>query len=574
MAKAFKTHIAAEIDRICRREKLTQDKAFLFWFARSILELSDDDAREAISVEGANDKGIDLFWVDNDEGRVIIAQGKYSPKFSFRPKIAHVTNLESSVNWLRNPEALTRDGKTELAQAAQDYITATGDGFGIELWFVYTGDKCPNIDKHINVYNQNSENVENRRTIRHYHGEILEATWQELEGVSRRIEQETISIGVGDLHHFNGDFGNALVVSVPGSEIVRLYKKHEERLFDRNVRLFLGVRKGSVNAGIAETLRDNAECNNFWAYNNGLTIICDSFKAQQESIELHNFSIVNGCQTAVSMAQGPQGNLTRVSVLVRIIAASGEIVDEIIRYTNSQNPIRTWDIASQDRTQRRLKAGFSKLAKPFIYLTRRGTRPTGDLRKYRESGKLRQVRIDIMGQYAAAFRVDPVLAYKHKAFIFSRHHDEAFPPDVRVEEVLFQWVCGEAAREVVQAAIRQKGDDEIRILKKGGTLFVLAAMSKVLSLRNGSTYLSNCTQGAILSKTAANRLKKYAQYALDTYVQAVIDQRQLENAELPTLIRQPEFHRKITERIARQYEKEARASQWIKDALPPITLTR
>ena len=150
MAKPFKTHITAEIGRISKKEKLTPDKAFLFWFATSILELSDDDAREAISVEGANDKGIDLFWIDDDEGRVIIAQGKYSADFSSKPKIAHVTKLHSSVNWLSNPEALRQDGRPELAQAAEDYITATREGFGVELWFVYTGAKCPNIDKRYN----------------------------------------------------------------------------------------------------------------------------------------------------------------------------------------------------------------------------------------------------------------------------------------------------------------------------------------------------------------------------------------------------------------------------------------
>ncbi len=76
--------------RIAKREGIGQDAAFLFWCATNILELVDDDAREAISIEGSNDKGIDLFWVDEEEGRVIIAQGKYSPEFSFRPKQAQV----------------------------------------------------------------------------------------------------------------------------------------------------------------------------------------------------------------------------------------------------------------------------------------------------------------------------------------------------------------------------------------------------------------------------------------------------------------------------------------------------
>lgn len=572
MPNRFHRYLAAEVGRIARREKLPTEKAFLFWFSTTILELSDDDAREAISIDGANDKGIDVFWVDDDEGRVIIAQGKYSQGFQFHPKMGQVTKLESSINWLSSPEALRKEGKPDLAQAAEDYLKAVRDGYGVELWFVYAGPKCQNVDKHISVYNQNPEHINSRRAFRHYHIDLLSAMWEELEGESRRIDSGTISMVQGKSLPFQGPFGQALVVSAPATEIVRLYEAHEERLFDRNVRLFLGVRKGSVNAGIAETLRDKSECLNFWAYNNGLTLICDEFKIDGSTVHLTNFSIVNGCQTAVSLAQGPKENAAGVSVLVKIIAASAEIVDEVIRFTNSQNPIRTWDIASQDRTQRRLKNDFSNLSKPYIYLTRRGSRPKGDLRRYRDAGKLRQIKIDLVGQYAAAFRGRPVLAYKHKAFVFSRYHDDVFPPDARVEEVLFEWLCGEVAREAVQEAISRGKEDDVRVLKKGGTLFVTAAMGKVLSLRNGGTYMSGATEAAITSKNTNGRLKKYADYSRGAYIQAVLDQEQIEKAELPTLIRSPEFHSKVAERIERSYEKDASASKWLAEALPLVKL--
>jgi len=572
MAMGFNNYLKTEVRRISRLESLSEDKAFLFWFAVSILDLSEDAAREAISIEGSNDKGIDLFWIDDDEGRVVVAQGKYSAELTSRPKISYVSKLESSLNWIANPEALLRDGKADLAQAANDYVEAIKQGYGVELWFVYAGPKCPNVDKHISVYNQNKDNLEKHRTFRHYHLDLLRATWEELEGTSRRIESDVVAVVGGTTLPEEGEFGKAMVATVRGSEIVRLYEQYEERLFDRNVRLFLGVRKGSVNAGIAETLSKKEECGRFWAYNNGITFISDNFEADRSKVELTNFSIVNGCQTTVSLAQGPKANVSKASVLVRFIAARSGIVDDIIRYNNSQNPIRTWDIASQDRTQRRLKAGFEKLSKPFIYLTRRGSRPKAGLGKYKEDGKLRQIRVDIMGQYAAAFRDDPVLAYKHKAFIFSKYHDNVFPPDVRVEEVLFQWVCGDIVREVIQAAMKTTKDIELRILKKGGTLFVLAAMSKILSLRNGATYLNNGLESVVLSKAVASRLRKYAEYAKDSYVQAVIDQNELERAELATLVRQPEFCKKVMERIGRQYEKDARAIIWLKEALPAISL--
>jgi AIPR protein len=126
------------------------------------------------------------------------------------------------------------------------------------------------------------------------------------------------------------------------------------------VRLFLGTRKGSVNAGISDTLQDPQQRGNFWAYNNGITIICDAYQIENDKIVMNNFSIINGCQTTVSLAS-TSSVLDQVDVLTRLINAPQEVVDDIIRFNNSQNPIKMWDIASQNKTQRRLRREFEAL---------------------------------------------------------------------------------------------------------------------------------------------------------------------------------------------------------------------
>ena len=71
------------------------------------------------------------------------------------------------------------------------------------------------------------------RAFRHYHLDLLHAAWEELEGGSRKIAKETIGVAENRLLPFDGPFGKALVATVAGSEIVRLYDKYEDRLFDR-----------------------------------------------------------------------------------------------------------------------------------------------------------------------------------------------------------------------------------------------------------------------------------------------------------------------------------------------------
>jgi hypothetical protein len=170
------------------------------------------------------------------------------------------------------------------------------------------------------------------------------------------------------------------------------------------------------------------------------------------------------------------------------------------------------------------------------------------------------------------FRGDPVLAWKHKAFIFTKSHDDVFPPDVRAEEVLFQWVCGETCREIVTKEIagRAPDDIEVRVLTKGGTLFVLSALARIAQLRNGPTYLKSITEERASSNTALQRLKKYARYALLQYVDAVNTLAENSTDELHTLIRQRDFWSKVAERVERGYKKDAIAKAYIDEALPKL----
>ena len=93
--------------------------------------------------------------------------------------------------------------------------------------------------------------------------------------------------------------------------IYRLYRDSIEKrypIFDKNIREYLG-NKG-VNKGIYKTLQDPQDRKNFFYYNNGITIICDSMtpiKVQPSDYNMNAFfnidnpQIVNGCQTVNSI---------------------------------------------------------------------------------------------------------------------------------------------------------------------------------------------------------------------------------------------------------------------------------
>ena len=242
----------------------------------------------------------------------------------------------------------------------------------------------------------------------------------------------------------------------------------------------------------------------------------------------------------------PSSTLEDAHVLARIIKPPKEIIDEIIKFNNSQNPIKVWDIASQNKVQRRLKAEFETLSSPWIYLTRRGSRPTSGLRKFRDvDGKLRMIEFEIAGQHCAAFRGWPLLAYKDKAMIFTRSHDDGFPKDVRCEEVLFSHICGELARVVTTREIAKGEQSQNIVLKKGGAFFVLAVMGAILHERNGASFLGQLDAVGIMAKRMRGRLENYATFALNQYIQAARDEATIQRLEYSTLVRSPEFFERV-----------------------------
>jgi hypothetical protein len=82
-----------------------------------------------------------------------------------------------------------------------------------------------------------------------------------------------------------------------GEYLAQLYDTYGEGLLQQNVRMFEGDR--GTNLAIAETAESKEEAKNFFHFNNGISIICDSanFQPFSTKISLERPQIVNGGQT-------------------------------------------------------------------------------------------------------------------------------------------------------------------------------------------------------------------------------------------------------------------------------------
>ena len=137
-------------------------------------------------------------------------------------------------------------------------------------------------------------------------------------------------------------------------------------VFDSNIRRFLGGR-GAVNTDIRNTCTSSESSHLFWFLNNGITIACDSFDPVTDPdnphLKIKNLQIVNGCQTATTLAQAMTDKKLEadVFVLLRVYEApDNTLVDRIVLTTNNQNKISSRDLRANDRIQVDMQQRFEK----------------------------------------------------------------------------------------------------------------------------------------------------------------------------------------------------------------------
>jgi hypothetical protein len=156
---------------------------------------------------------------------------------------------------------------------------------------------------------------------------------------------------------------------MPGNLLSAIYNEFGQRLLESNVRTFLDFRAGT-NKGMRKTLL--TEPDNFFAYNNGLTVTATSIKKEIINgelviTELENMQIVNGGQTTAAIYFSPREkggikgedreyyfrdiDLNKVFVQMKLTVVgerdTAEAMKEMIaKYANSQNSIQESDLES------------------------------------------------------------------------------------------------------------------------------------------------------------------------------------------------------------------------------------
>lgn len=417
----------------------------------------DYDFNKTILGEAGTDNKIDLIYIDDEEKQIYLMNFKYREKFK-EGKGFESTEIDSTINFLTliedekyNPKSLNNKKLEEYFKEIRKIINDTSMIYDIHFYFIsnetepFSKEIQPRIDslqreKGINIHQITLDdlyNIGNEKYIE--------------TNAKLTIETDKLSLFKNDNYSTN----NSYIMNISLFELLRItcnndkyrndikLKTNEEfeltnfvqeksQLKD-NVRSYLGLT--NYNKNIKETL--NNDVNNFFYYNNGVTIICNQINAIEiktnkiYSIELRDIQIVNGGQTISTLFKIVEDQdiedllykFKNTYILVRVfnISNNNELRLKIAQYTNSQNSIDNIDLKSVDKIQIDIEEYFR--AFNIEYVRKRGI----------TSEKDESIKMITLAQLIYAFKGFPERATNQKKRLFNEYYNFIFIEDFDVD---------------------------------------------------------------------------------------------------------------------------------------------
>lgn len=271
---------------------------------------------------------------------------------------------------------------------------------------------------------------------------------------------------------------NGIIVNVKATSIKSLYEKHSENgLFSYNLREHVADK--SVDEGIEQTIKSDKD--NFWFYNNGITIGCEDFRKDGDKIKLYNFSIINGAQTTTKLGKSKlidgKHDFSLVCKIVKSDLISEEtknFISKISEASNSQKPIKLRDLKSNDLQQLKLERGAASNKYPLAIEIKRGVKAK-NYNKVRE--KWQRVTNEYIGQLILSCILQkPGLARNSKNTIFSskKLYTQVFVRDHDFDTLYDLVRLGNIYTEYSNREIKEMNDLDTIGIMRNGKLTILA----------------------------------------------------------------------------------------------------
>lgn len=365
------------------------------------LDVNEDDEKSLILCDGSGDGGIDIAYlrqsdVDDEDDRAqdnpsinngdtwYLFQSKYGT--AFRGQETILTEGRKVIATLTGNNDRLSESTRQFLERLHNFRQQASERDRIVLVFA-TECAMPESDRLA---------LEDLRILgRESLGDLFDVEDVSLNTIweNQSTEPESVSLPIKGI--FVDPSSGLRVGTVSLTDLYEFLKGYRaktgnlDQLYERNVRQFLG-RGRKINRGIADTLNKNPGI--FGLYNNGITIVVSDFSTGKidNSLVLVNPYIVNGCQTTKTIWEvlerqleaGGTGHSSELDdwraqaergvVVTKIVKGDSASINEITRYTNSQNAVREQDFLALDKGFRKWADDMAARYDVFLEIQRGG----------------------------------------------------------------------------------------------------------------------------------------------------------------------------------------------------------
>lgn len=349
-------------------DKYTESKAFVVWAMGLYLDSPDlEDLADESLTDMGDDHGIDFLRLEEENGILYIVQSYYTKKEGTNAPAKKAADLNASSAWL--VKGNVKKFNVAIQQHVEDCRNAIMEGKVQKVVLVYLHDcgESKDVNSEMLTARSNMQSLLSGRDI-----EVV-AFQMGNEALERLYQNQAANIIVTDKvecpfpvkYMESSDLWKSAILTVTGQWLREQYNKYSGDLFSANYRGYLGNSRQRINTGIRTTAEKTPK--NFWAYNNGITILTTSIEQKGTRTYLSGLSIINGAQTTGSLGVVPMTvDLSDTKILARVIECSDPTtIGNIVKYNNTQNKIMAWDSFSNDSVQKQLQDEFNKLGHEY-----------------------------------------------------------------------------------------------------------------------------------------------------------------------------------------------------------------
>lgn len=514
-------------------EKLDQARAriFIHLFLKVRYGIADFEEREKYITDGPYDGGIDAYYINREEKKIVFLQSKFrgnqknfETKRIFVEEILHMEIdriLEGEcedeggnfyngkiLRMIKNIHGIEDIGRyhyevillanLDEAHYKKSQIRKLAGGFPVQ---VFNYEKCYN-----------------------------ELVFPMVTGCFFHADEIRIRLSLINKENSEGRIGNTIETSygackstvafVPVLEIAKIMAKYKNAVLKYNPRCFLSLDDNKINPKIAATIRQK-KTNEIALYNNGITILSDdtSFSsrvARKDIAQLiiRNPQIINGGQTAYTLSEIYENDaryqeyFQGKEILVRIITFLGEykeedklkLIEELSRATNEQTAVKEADRRANEKVQIKYQKQIYEEFGLF-YNRKKGEFYDGLQQEF--ITKDRVIDRTVFMRVATAIQGDVSAARKAgEEILFRQEHFEKVFEDSRIyRKYIYGYFCHRYLTKLEKLFSRKKGTKygtdlyghALRFGKYAVTYVAAESFREDLDVREYESYACLCT---------------------------------------------------------------------------------